>query len=148
MYYYGIGAEDPFAFVDAVTTEAAQQVTAPTPPTPPTPPPTTPTPPKAGMPWWVWAGVALGGVVLLKGKKKKKKKKSRSGSVMKYRRVKRNPRSAKWAAIFRWKKGWYYSPNASGSRIYGPYATRRAAENASRRAGYAALRTRIFDDKR
>jgi hypothetical protein len=36
-----------------------------------------PAPDDGKMPWWLWAGLALGGVMLLAGKKKKGKKRSK-----------------------------------------------------------------------
>jgi hypothetical protein len=66
-------------WVSRTTAEAAAQAVRPTVPTPtpkPTPKPT-PATLKAGLPWWAWAGLAVGGVMLLTGKKKKGKKRSK-----------------------------------------------------------------------
>lgn len=76
-------------------TEVARRTAVAPRPTPtPTPKPApSPTPNgappvlKAGMPWWLWAGLAFGGVMLLKkGKKTRKKTSKRRKSTRRRRR--------------------------------------------------------------
>lgn len=73
-------------------TEVARRTAVAPKPTPtPTPSPT-PTPNgappvlKAGMPWWLWAGLAVGGVMLFTGKKTRRRKTSKRRKSTRRRR--------------------------------------------------------------